>query len=324
MAQEQPDAKSDSQPVKLPLKMRLKAWWDGEELVVRQKPQQGEAAADAAAGEAPPAEAGPLWSPERIALAQEVWGEGLCGPTDSEVILRLIKPVGLTPAMRMLDLGAGLGGSTRIVAKQFGAWVTGLEADPDLAAEGSKISKGSELSKKATVGPFDPAALKTDEQPYDCIFSKEFLFQIEDKKAFLEQLRSLVKEPGHLVFTDYVLPGPGEAAPELAAWNAAEPVKPHPWTLENYVETLQALGFDVRVAEDFTESLKGEITAAWAAYLEAMQEKNPCGAAPPALAFEVGFWMRRVKLLEAGHLKVCRVHAVKKEGVALLDGQDEN
>lgn len=323
MAQEQPE--SDPKDVKLPLKLRLKAWWDGDELVVRRKQAEAAGTAGAPGTEGPEAEEEgekpPLWTPERIALAQEVWGAGCCGPTEAEAIIRLIKPAGLNPAMRMLDLGAGLGGATRIVAKHFGAWATGLEADPDLAAAGAEISRQSDLSKKAVIEPFDPGALEPAEQPYNCVFSKEFLFCVEDKRSMLEAIKSLVKEPGHLVFTDYVLPAPGKTSPALEAWIEAEPVRPHPWAAEDYVAALQELEFDVRVAEDFTATVKGQITAAWSAYMTAMEAANPCGAAPPALAFEVGLWMRRAELLESGDLQVCRFHAMRKED-PLLEGGD--
>ncbi len=324
MAQNQP--KTDIKDVKLPLKLRLKAWWDGDELVVR--PKQANAAGTTGAqgdegqetdaqGEKPP-----LWTPERIALAQEVWGEGFCGPTDAKAIIRLVKPAGLSPAMRMLDLGAGLGGSTRIVAKHFGAWATGLESDPDLAAAGAEISGQSDLSKKAVIEPFDPGAIEPAEQPYNCVFSKEFLFCVEDKRALLEAIKPQVKEPGHLIFTDYVLPAPGMSSPTLEAWIEAEPVRPHPWASEDYVQTLKELDFDVRVAEDFTATVKGQITAAWSAYMTSMEAANAGGAAPPALAYEVDLWMQRAKLLESGDLKVFRFHAMRKEDPLLEGGED--
>lgn len=324
MAEEQAEAQQDSAPsevadVKLPLKMRLKAWWDGEELVVRQK--QADAPNDGApAAEAAPGETGPVgWTEDRIALVQEVWGEGHNGPAGDEMITRLVKPVGLTPAMRMLDLGTGLGGGARLVAKHFGVWVSGLEADQDLAEAGAKLSAASEFAKKATVKHFDPAALAIDEPPFDCVLSKEFFFQVEDKQGFLETLCEHVKAPGHLIFTDYVQPAEGEPDADLAEWIEAEAIRPHLWTRQAYVKALGDFGFDVRVEEDFTQAHKGEISGTWAAYMEALQEKTPDLAPPPGLAYEVGLWMRRVKLMEKGALGVCRIHAVRKDP-ALLAG----
>ena len=78
------------------------------------------------------------------------------------------------------------------------------------------------------------------------------------------------------------------------------------------------------MAEDFTTTVKGQITAAWSAYMTAMEAASPCGAAPPALAFEVGLWMRRAELLESGDLQVCRFHAMRKEDPLLEGGESED
>ena len=72
-------------------------------------------------------------------MVQRLWGDGFSSPGEAEHVMMLVKPLGLNETMGVLDLNPGLCGSTRVIADSTGAWVTGLEADADLAAAGMEI-----------------------------------------------------------------------------------------------------------------------------------------------------------------------------------------
>lgn len=99
---------TESPHAKTPLRWRVKAWWEGYDPEVHRKESAstpldtGEKRHEVHC-ERPERR----WETARIALAQEVWGDGLAGPGGVETILDLVKPFGLTPARRLLDLGAG-------------------------------------------------------------------------------------------------------------------------------------------------------------------------------------------------------------------------
>src|SRR5476651_2050232 len=72
-------------------------------------------AAPAAATRAIPNAAQPAIAPlDRMTVAQWLWGDGFVMPGNAEFILDTVKPVGLNPAMSMLDISAGLGGAARV------------------------------------------------------------------------------------------------------------------------------------------------------------------------------------------------------------------
>lgn len=83
---------------------------------------------------APAAGPGVAWPSARIALAEQLWGEGFLLPGGAEEVLRLARPLGLSAASTLLLIGAGIGGPAHRIAAELGVWVAGFEADADLVA----------------------------------------------------------------------------------------------------------------------------------------------------------------------------------------------
>lgn len=308
-------ATTEMSGVKIPLRLRLKAWWQGYELEVRRKVKPIESG-----GKEHDVRFGPgnRWGSARIALAQQVWGEGFVVPGGEDTILGLVNPLGLNPQTHLLELGAGLGGAARLMAKHFGVWVTGLEADHQLAEAGMELSTMAGLAKKAPVRVFDPEHFEESPKVCDRVFSKEFLFTVKDKDRLFRIIGKALKDRGHVLFTDYVLVEPDRRTPALEQWIAAEAVEPHPWTIEDYVKALKKLKLDIRIAEDISERMHRQIKQGWAGYLAQVDQAALDTAARAALADEIELWTRRTKLIEAGELKVCRIHAIKKAREAPL------
>lgn len=295
--------------VKIPLIMRLKAWWYGYELRIKVKEE-------AAAGE----EVQPAidqidqgeWSSARIALLQMVFGDGFTSPGDDEAIIKLVKPCGLNSAHSVLELGSGLGGSARVIAKNFGAWVEGLERDQDFAETATLLSTKAGLAKKATIETYDAEHLELSHRAYNCVFSRDEFFSIQDKGRLIQVIKDALKDNGHLLFTDYVLSKPKQTSPGLDAWAAQEPQGAQPYALDDYLGLLRDLKFDVRIAEDISGQTSKKIARSWAGFLDRLNPASLDDAMRQALIQEVEIWTQRAKLLEAGELRACRIHAVKK------------
>ena len=312
------EAKKTKASAKAPFRERFKAWWEGYELapeqiepvVVPADPGDGAMLRHEASEE--------RWTEARIDLVQKVWGDGLIGPGGTERILEMVKPLDLTPAMSLLDLGAGLGGVARIVADHFGTWVTGFEADPRLTAAGMECSTKAGLGKKAPVEGFDPETFEVEPKSYDSVFSKEFFFTVQGKDRLLRHIETVLKDRGQIMFTDFVLAEAGHSSPAIDAWRASEPVKPAPWAAEDYVQALTELNLGVRLSEDITEETRALITQAWGAYMANVNRADLDSASASAVIGEAELWARRVKLLDSKDLKVCRIHAIKSRNANLL------
>ncbi|QJE71867.1 methyltransferase domain-containing protein [Aerophototrophica crusticola] len=311
-------------PPTLTLKERLVAWWEGYDLSGLMQRRRDAAAdgPDAAAGgvSSGPAEGKhlnrkgkPLWTATRVQVSEKIWGEGFSTPGGTDFIPSMVKPLGLNPAMSVLDIGAGLGGATRTMAQQYGAWVTGLEHNPVLAELGMFRSQKSGLARQAPVQQMDLDGFKWTKR-VDAIFSKEALFTIRNKEGLIDGIEAALKPRGQLLFTDYVVDPAALKQREFDSWANHEPAEPHPWTVEQYATALTQRNLDIRITEDNSDIHRSTILAAIQSLVKHLETVSMDRDTKIAVVEEVELWARRVAALNAG-LRVYRFYAMKPADV---------
>ena len=107
---------SNNNSVKVPMKWRMKAWWEGydmddvrsalasgndvEEELQKLSPESD----DTPKGDNPEAL---VWDDKRLETAQLIWGEGYCGPGGPEYVASMSKLLGMSPKMSVAVIGAG-------------------------------------------------------------------------------------------------------------------------------------------------------------------------------------------------------------------------
>lgn len=294
---------------KIPFSMRVKAWWQGYDLRVKERPLE-------IPDEEPPRhnityerERMP-WETERIELVQALWGTGMVSPGNPEFIQDMVKPLGLNNEMSVLDMGAGLGGSARVMAESFGAWVTALEEDPALAEAGAAMSEAAGMSRRAPVSYSNLSEAELKPRGYDAIFSKDAFFRIIDKEHLLDHLVKALKPRGQLLFTDYVVDAPESLDGPLKEWWDKEPMAPHPWTAAEYQRNLVSRNIEIRVQEDITHRFVQMIRSSWAEYLDHTHNMRPPEEMAKVMMSEAELWTGRASAMESGHLRVYRFHGI--------------
>jgi len=294
-------------------KRRFHAWWDGFEYV---EAAEGEAADGAVAETATAAQAARAtddrWSPQRVRVAELIWGDGFNFPGGADAALDLVKPFNLNQNKTLLDFGCGLGGGARVIAKTLGAWVEGLEPSATLAAEAIKAVGKSGLGKKVSIQAFDPAAGKLPNKRYDAIFGRQVLGLVKDKTALITGLNNCLKPGGHIMIIEYALAAADADGPELRAWREAEDPGLAPPTIELIAGALKHEKINVRVAEDFAPNFKAQVLAGWARLAEEIKGKSVSAEEKPLLARELDLWAKRIAAFDSGSLKLARVHGIKK------------
>lgn len=251
------------------------------------------------------------WSAERIALVQRIWGKGFTTPGGTEAILDLVKPLNLQRRMRVLELGAGLGGAGRILARKMGVHVTGLECNARLAKAGMALSRKAWLARRAPVYRLGRPDLKTPLGSYDCFLARNFLFSGARRAWMLRLVGAMLNRHGQLLITDFVVPSPGERSPAIKRWLASEPEAALPWATADYANRLASMGLHVRI-DDMTDAACATIRRSWADHLMWLRALGKEHRPAQVLVKEAERWARRVKLLEAGELGVCRIHAARE------------
>lgn len=302
------------------LKTRLRAWWEGYDLSVL-KPMEGNEVAAAAELKAAPAVTPkdapeqldqfgrPLWTASRIKVAETLWGGDFTSPGGVEHTAMLVKPFGITSAMSILDMAAGLGGVARTIAKDYKAWVTGMEASPLLANIAQERSVKGGFAKSAPVEAYDPEHIKLTRR-YDGIFAKEAFFTVRNKDQLFNNITQSLKPGGQLVFTDYCVEHTDLNNPGLVSWMQKEPIPPTLWSVEQVIKALRARKLDVRTNEDMTLVQKQLILRSLGHFLQHLNAHTLDLETKKAVLDEVELWARRVKAFDSG-LRVYRFYCMK-------------
>jgi cyclopropane fatty-acyl-phospholipid synthase-like methyltransferase len=261
--------------------------------------------------DAPPSDP---WTQERVEILESVFGGGGLTPGGIPAIMQLIKPLGLDPTMSVLEFGANIGGATRAIAEEFGAWITGLESSPVLVEIAKLRAHTSGMAKKAPVLQESLEAPEIRARYYNAIYSRDVLYTVGKKDTVLGTLVQGLRPKGQLTFIDYV--GADDLAlvsAEINAWKQREPLPVHLWTAERYRQALTIQKLDVRTVEDISDEVCRDIVAGWGAYLRTLDLKAlTSSSTAPAMIQEAELWAARYKALSTGRLRAVRVYAMKK------------
>jgi cyclopropane fatty-acyl-phospholipid synthase-like methyltransferase len=249
---------------------------------------------------------------ERATVAQWLWGAGFIMPGDEQYVLDLVKPFGLTPAMSMLDLSAGLGGPARAIAQAYGTYVTGLERSPERARRGMEMSVAANLGKRATIVHFNPDTLELRPRSFDCILGRGSTSSVVEKERMLRVVYQGLKPRGQFLLNEFTVDPVLGKRPELAAWMARESFPPALWTIDQYKDCLTSLGFDIRVVEDVSLQYRRMIVAGWARLIREVDLKAMARSHLRTVVNEAELWALRIAALECGALHVYRLHAIVK------------
>jgi ubiquinone/menaquinone biosynthesis C-methylase UbiE len=247
---------------------------------------------------------------DRATVAQWLWGPGYIMPGDEHYVLELVKPFGLTPAMSMLDLSAGLGGPARAIAQAYGTYVTGLERSPERAKRGMEMSVAANLGKKAVISQFNPESMELRPNSFDCILGRGSTYNVVEKERMLRVVFQGLKPRGQFLLNEFTVDPALSKRPELKAWMARESFPPVLWTIEQYNDCLTSLGFDIRVVEDVTLMYRQMIVAGWARLIKEVDLKTMARAHLRVVVNEAELWALRIAALESGAVRVYRLHAL--------------
>jgi cyclopropane fatty-acyl-phospholipid synthase-like methyltransferase len=252
----------------------------------------------------------PVWTADRVGVAETLWGQDFLTPGGVEHTTYLVKPFGINPTMSLLDLAAGLGGAGRTIAREYKAWVTGMESSALLAQMGMERSEKAGFSKQAPVQHYDPASLTLSHR-YDGIFAKEAFFSVADKDRLFDTIAAGLKPGGQFLFTDYCIETEEALAnPRLARWSAHEQVLPVLWPARRLASALKARKLDVRISEDMTHLQRRLVLRALGHLLEHLDAHTMRPNTKLAVLDEVELWARRMGAFEAG-LRVYRFYCMK-------------
>ena len=252
------------------------------------------------------------WNPSRLLVAQHLWGDGYVTAGDGREARHLATPIGLSSAATVLLLGAGAGGVVGLMVNEFGAWVEGYEADPELraaAVEHLRIA-GSAVTKRATVELFDPLApqFRSNFCHHAVVLDAIRAAPIE---PFLGAISLALKAHGQIVIAEFVATAPLDPSdPAIAAWCRLEGRSPGLHSEPAITRALARLGFDVRVVEDISARHMQLALRGWKDLVRGMGGAKPSPPEAAAIVHEAELWTRRIRLMHSGAIRLVRWHVL--------------
>jgi SAM-dependent methyltransferase len=266
------------------------------------------AAAPAVPGEPmPPTQ----WGRDRIALVESLWGEGFIFPAGEQETLRLALPLVLSEASSLLLVGVGTGGPASCIAAQLGAWVTGFEADPDLAAVAMERSTRSGLGRRAAIKIWDPEVPNFSRRSFHHALALE-AFRGASPGPVLVAMFQALRPGGELMMVDLVADQPLDPLDEaVLAWSRLEGRPPVVPSQRGITAALGRLGFDVRVTEDISLRHMQQALHGWHGVIRGMRDRKPSPAVAAVLLREAELWLRRISLIRAKRIRLVRWDAIR-------------
>jgi protein-L-isoaspartate O-methyltransferase len=170
-------------------------------------------------------------------------------------VAMLADAAGVDSETRVLDVGAGLGGSGRALAHLYGCRVHSVELSPKRCEDARELSHLVRLAGQVTHQCGDFLEVELPDPGYDVVWGQSAWVHFPDKHRLMERAAHALSRGGRIAFEDAFLkrsPEPSEMEPLARlsyVWRA------HFGPEQEWLDALNGNGLPVRVREELTEVL---------------------------------------------------------------------
>lgn len=165
--------------------------------------------------------------------------------------LELARAVGLDAGKHVLDVGSGIGGTSRCLATEFGCRVTGIDLTDEYCRAAEMLSGKVGLADRVDYRQGDATRLPFDDAVFDVVWTEHVAMNIPDKTRLYEEMYRVLKPGGTLAIYD-VLAGPSGAVLFPVPW-ARTPETSFLVSPDELRRLLEDAGFAIAEWSDTTE-----------------------------------------------------------------------
>jgi SAM-dependent methyltransferase len=185
--------------------------------------------------------------------------------------LALAKLANITPGERVLDVGAGIGGPARALARHYGAQVTAVEPTERFANLARTLTAHAGLSQRVRVVRTDGSVLPFPDASFDLAWTQAVWQSVDNKHALAGEIRRVLTPDARLAMFEVVgdgrdlhfpVPwgdGPADSfvlpEPDLKATLEASGLRVEKWLLREQVQ--EAIASAAGDTERMTSGLPG-------------------------------------------------------------------
>jgi SAM-dependent methyltransferase len=134
----------------------------------------------------------------------QLHGRGIAATTD------LVRHAALTPGMRVLDLGCGIGGASRYLAEMCGSIVTGLDLTPEFVEIARVLTARCGLGERIEFRQGSALDLPFAAASFDRVWCHNVTMNIGDKAKLASEVARVLQRGGRFVCAE-TEQGPGGA-----------------------------------------------------------------------------------------------------------------
>ncbi len=171
----------------------------------------------------------------------------------------LARAASLRADQQVLDVGSGIGGPSRRIARDFGCRVTGVDLSEEYCGVAALLAARTGLAERCTYVAANALALPFADASFDVVWSQHASMNIADKPRLYREVRRVLTPGGALALYD-VLAGPGGPAILPAPWARSEEtsflVAP-----QEQRRVVEAAGFAITEWHDDTEAVRAWFAA---------------------------------------------------------------
>src|SRR5512134_1465885 len=124
----------------------------------------------------------------------------------------LARAAGLEAAKRVLDVGSGVGGTSRCLAKEFGCRVTGIDLTEEYCRAAALLTAKIGLAALVDYRQGDATNLRFDDASFDVIWTEHAAMNIRDKSRLYREMHRVLKPGGTVAIYDILA---GSSGPVL-------------------------------------------------------------------------------------------------------------
>ena len=189
----------------------------------------------------------------------------------------LLDQLSLAPDSHVLDVGCGLGGSSRFAATTYGCRTSGIDLTAEYIETGRALNQWVGLEKQINLEVASATALPFEARSFDHAFMLHVGMNIADKSAVMENVYKVLKPGGS--FAVYDMMRTGDADLQLPVPWASDPLANAIAAPQVYRDAFLQAGFELiaeRDRKDFAEEFFAKVKA-----------QNADRGGPPALGIHL-------------------------------------
>lgn len=218
--------------------------------------------------------------------------------------LELAQLAGMGAGMRVLDVGAGLGGPARTLARHFAVKVTGLDLTQEFCRVATMLSELCGMQDRVSFLHGNALEMPFEDGSFDLVWTQQAGMNIENKARLYEEANRVLAVGGRLVFQE-VLCGP------------VTPLRlPVPWAGEasmNFLQPPEVIR-DLLAKAGFREMVWHDATAQYIDEYRKLAAKTADPAGPPPLGVHL------ILGPEAGQMRKNVVRNLEEQRIVLVQG----